>query len=335
MTTQKSLEQANLSTTLPEMALYLCNEKNGWMDMGIVSEDSFILKPEDPAVRFSRTFFDAFTARNKRIFRPDAHYKRFCYGAQKLQMPEPKWELFIDGVNQLARLYASNLEDGKALYLCPEMLNISRSSWKASEQSDYAMTIKCCYTNPKRDTKYKVYIDTEHTRAHPDYSDIKASSNYGLVIPHQYIAEKNGCNSVLFTNGNINPSHRVLEELATSNIFFVWKGRLCTPKADGNMLKGITRETIMHISKDVLGSSVWEDHYDLDDFVALIKNGEITEAFMTGTAIVMGKITDFNLGSQWLKLPNVQKEESVFDKLYDTYQDIFKGKIYPEFTMFY
>ena len=335
MTTEKSLEQANLSTTLPEMALSLWNVSTGWTNMKVVPEDSFILKPEDPAARFSRTFFDAFTARNGRIFRPDAHYNRFCYGAQKLRMPEPKWEIFIDGVKKMANIYASNLKEGQALYLCPEILNISRNSWKAGEQSDYAMTIKCCYTNPKRATEYKVYIDTEHTRAHPDYSDIKASSNYGLVVPHQYIAEENGCNSILFTNGNINPGSRVLEELATSNIFFVWKRRLCTPKAEGNMLKGITRDTIMHISKEVLGSGVWEDHYNLDEFVRSIQTGEITEAFMTGTAIVMGKITEFRLGDVWLTLPNVPKEESVFDKLYTTYQDIFKGKQYHEFNMSY
>ena len=330
-----SLEQANLSKTLPEMAIALWNEKTGWRDLGIVPEDSLKLKAEDAAIRFSRTLFDAFTARNGRIFRPRGHFERLCYGADKLRMPKPNWEIFIEGVKKLANIYASNLEEGKALYLCPLLMNISRGSWKASEQSDYALAIKCCYTKPSRDTVYKIYIDMDHTRAHPEYGDIKASANYGLVLPLQYLAEEYDCNSILFTHDY--DGFRCLEELATSNFFFVNKGKICTPSARRkNLLKGMTRDTIIKIGiLEKTLSPIREGEYDLPIFIDEIQNKNTTEAFMTGTAITAGRITSFYLNGLWYELPNVPKEESVFDRIYDDLQSVYRGEKYPEFTMSY
>ncbi|MGD9850929.1 MAG: aminotransferase class IV [Nitrospirales bacterium] len=67
-------------------------------------------------------------------------------------------------------------------------------------------------------------------------------------------------------------------ECTTSNIFFVKQGTLCTPSAECGILKGITREVIMELARD-LGLSVEEGHYGVD---ALL---QADECFITNTGM--------------------------------------------------
>ena len=67
-----------------------------------------------------------------------------------------------------------------------------------------------------------------------------------------------------------------IAETTSSNIFFVFKKKIITPKADC-FLNGITRKTIIKISKK-LGIAVTEKYLKLKD----IKTA--TECFITGTA---------------------------------------------------
>ncbi|MFC4436767.1 MULTISPECIES: aminotransferase class IV [Natrialbaceae] len=63
-------------------------------------------------------------------------------------------------------------------------------------------------------------------------------------------------------------------EGATSNLFFVRGGTLCTPSTDGDVLPGITREIVLELA-DEAGVPTEEGRYGLEDVL------EADEAFLT------------------------------------------------------
>ena len=71
------------------------------------------------------------------------------------------------------------------------------------------------------------------------------------------------------------------------NLFFVHKdGKVSTPSLDGNILRGITRDSIVTLLKD-RGHEVSERKITLDEVRTGFSSGEITEIFACGTAAVI------------------------------------------------
>jgi len=81
-------------------------------------------------------------------------------------------------------------------------------------------------------------------------------------------------------------------EGATSNLFFVRDGVLCTPTTDGPVLPGITRELVLELA-DEAGVPTREGRYDLEDVL------EAEEAFLTNRTWELrpiGRVDDFPIG---------------------------------------
>jgi len=73
------------------------------------------------------------------------------------------------------------------------------------------------------------------------------------------------------------------------NIFFVFDdGSLLTPPL-GTILPGITRDSIIALSKDA-GIRVREEPYTIDQWRSDAANGKLKEAFACGTAAVISPI---------------------------------------------
>ena len=96
-----------------------------------------------------------------------------------------------------------------------------------------------------------------------------------------------------------------IAETTSSNIFFVFKKKIITPKADC-FLNGVTRKTIIKISKK-LGIAVTEKHLKLKD----IKTA--TECFITGTAAEITPVQSID------KLKFNVKNNYITRKLYESF----------------
>lgn len=68
-------------------------------------------------------------------------------------------------------------------------------------------------------------------------------------------------------------------EATTSNVFVVLRGQLVTPPADGDLLPGITRATVVELAARELGLAVQERHLGTDELRAA------DECFLTGTGV--------------------------------------------------
>jgi branched-chain amino acid aminotransferase len=90
------------------------------------------------------------------------------------------------------------------------------------------------------------------------------------------------------------------------NVFFVIKGKLVTPKLNTAILDGVTRDTLITLAKD-MGVTVEERRVTVDEIEQGFKNGDVSEAFGSGTAAVVAPIAVINIHGKDLEIPEPTK----------------------------
>ena len=99
------------------------------------------------------------------------------------------------------------------------------------------------------------------------------------------------------------------------NLFMISGGRIYTPPLDDNVLPGITRDTVMELSRAELGNPVVERHIDRSELYAA------DEVFLTGTAAHITPVVEID----HRKLAD-GKVGPITKKLQEIYFDIVRGK---------
>jgi len=250
-------------------------------------------------------FYD--TPKGPAVFRLQDHIKRLFYSASTLDM-ELKYsaEEFIAATLEL--LKANGINSGYIRHICYygyERLGLNPTG----------VPIDCCIAAwpwGKYLGKDAVRVKTsKYIRIHPKstFSDAKISGNYVNSILASLEIKKAGYDEALLLDyqGNV-------AEGPGENIFWVKDGKLFTV-AEGNILPGFTRDTIMTIARDE-GIEVEERNITLED----IKQAD--EVFMCGTAAeVTGveQIDDTVIGAGGLG--------EMSKKLRDIYMDTVGGKV--------
>lgn len=320
-------ERVNFGQKLGQVALMLW-KNDVWGDLQILNRGEYKTPPDCPANRFGHGIFDAFKATvdsqgNVRIFRLPDHLERFKRSAMKMGMPKVDEEKFRDAVVSLVKLYAEKLEQGKYLYICPQLLNVTDDSMKAFAMTEYALHFVACYLQ-NSDSALVVKIDPDYSR-YTETADVKVAGNYGATIAPKIAADKEGCTGVLFAGNNR------LQELETSNLFLVIDGKTYTPRLNGEILPGVTRDTIIQISqKEGKEYKVTERVISLNYFLKKLRQGSVNEAWTSGTAVGMSKITEFYYKSQIFTLPVL--ESSRFEFIRTRLYQAQRGEIFEEFT---
>jgi len=91
---------------------------------------------------------------------------------------------------------------------------------------------------------------------------------------------------------------RFVEEVGAMNMCFVEDGkRIVTPTLSGSILPGITRDSVLILGKD-LGYEVEERPVDVNELMAGIESGKVTEAFGCGTAAVIAPVGRFGYNNK-------------------------------------
>jgi branched-chain amino acid aminotransferase len=130
-----------------------------------------------------------------------------------------------------------------------------------------------------------VRVETEHVRAaRGGTGSAKTIGNYAGSLAATESARGAGWQQVLWLDA---AERRWIEEAGAMNVAFVRDGRtIVTPALSGSILEGITRDSVLRLAPD-LGWPVEETRLDIDQVLAEIDAGVITEAFCMGTAAVV------------------------------------------------
>ncbi len=282
-----------LGTTFTDH-MFICEYENGaWNNPRIEPLELIPTHPAAMALHYGQAIFEGMKATVGKeniplLFRPEENAKRFNHSAARLGMPSVPVDLFVEAVKQIVGVEHSWIppKDGSALYLRPFMYADEPFIGMRAATS-YKFIVICSPAGPFFTKKIRLYAETEYIRAADGGTgEAKAAGNYAAAILPTEKAKAKGYDQVLWLDAN---EHKYIQEVGTMNIFFKIGGKFITPYTDGSILKGITRDSVITLLKDK-GFEVEERPITIDELITCANEGQLEEAFGTGTAVAIAMI---------------------------------------------
>ena len=133
----------------------------------------------------------------------------------------------------------------------------------------------------------KIFVTEEYSRAVPGGTGYcKAGGNYAASLYAGEIAKGMGYTQVLWLDA---AERKYVEEVGTSNMFFMIGDELITAPLLGSILPGVTRDSVIQLAKS-WGVKVSERRLSMDEVMGAIAAGTLREAFASGTAAIVSPV---------------------------------------------
>jgi branched-chain amino acid aminotransferase len=213
--------------------------------------------------------------------------------------------------------------DGATLYIRPTMI-ASEAGLGVRPAKQYLFFIIMSPVGayyPEGFNPVKIFVTDKYVRAVAGgVGNAKTGGNYAASIMAAVEAQAQGYTQVLWLDAL---ERKYIEEVGTMNIFFLIDDELITPPLSGSILPGITRDSVLRLTKD-WGLKVSEKRISIDDVLAANKNGSLQEIFGTGTAAVISPVGELNYKGNICTINNGKTGE-LAQKLFDEIQAIQNG----------
>src|ERR1041385_5563978 len=270
-------------------------ENGEWKNVEIKPYQPLLLEPSTSGLHYGQAIFEGMKAfRNEKgdafIFRPYENFKRFNASAARMNMPEISEEIFIDGMKQLIELDKNwiPVKEDHSLYIRPLMFATDALlGVKPSDTYKFLIILSPC--GPYFSVPMKISVEERYTRAAPGgVGFAKNGGNYGGSMLPATKAKQHGYDQVLWTDAF---EHKWLQEVGMMNVGFIINGVFVTPPVEETILKGVTRDSVLTILKD-MGIKTEERRISIDEVLREYENGNVTEVFGMGTAAVISYIEE-------------------------------------------
>lgn len=287
------------------------SDAKGWYDANVGPRAPLTLDPATAVLHYAQEIFEGLKAYrladgSMALFRPEQNARRFQRSAKRLAMPELPEEMFLQACRQLVQVDKAWFPpiDGGSIYLRPFMI-ASEVFLGVKPSAEYLfMVIASSAGNYFKSgaPAISIWVSEQYTRAaRGGTGAAKCGGNYAASLVAQSEAIRQGCDQVVFLDA---AEHRWVEELGGMNLFFLFDdGSLLTPPADGTILEGITRDSVLTLAR-AQGLNVREERYAMDQWRADAESGRLVEVFACGTAAVVTPVGtvkstqgDFTIGA--------------------------------------
>ena len=268
----------------------------GWHDAVIEGYRNLCLDPAACCLHYGQLIFEGMKAYRGKdgsvyLFRPADNFKRMNDSAERLCMPTLDIDFVIDALKKLVVLEKDWIPSGNgtSMYIRPTMIATEAflGVKPAGEYMFYIIVGPVGAYYPQGFNPTKIYVTEEFVRAAVGGMGFcKAAGNYAASLLAGQKAGDLGYTQVLWLDG-IQRSY--VEEVGTSNIFFIIGDELITPPLAGTILPGVTRDSVIKIAKH-WGVKVSERPLSIDEVIGASKNGTLKEAFASGTAAVVSPV---------------------------------------------
>jgi len=300
-----------------------------WIEPQILPYGDILMSPSLSAIHYGQSIFEGMKAfkdqqGNPQLFRPIDNWKRLNKSARRMAMPEIPEEIFIEGLKSLVSIDRNWIptKEGSALYIRPFMF-ATDDFVGVRPSKTFSFIIFTCPVNSYYPKPIKVKVEEKYVRAfHGGTGDAKSAGNYGLSMLPTLEAQQNGYDQLIWTDGK---EHQFVEESGTTNLFFVTGNKVISPALDGTILEGITRDSCIRLLRD-MNYTVEERPVSINEIIAAHEKGELKDAFGTGTAALIAKISGFNFRGKYYELPPVEERE-VCNLLYKELENIRSSKV--------
>jgi branched-chain amino acid aminotransferase len=262
--------------------------------------------------------------------------KRFNNSARRMAMPIVDDEEHLAAIVKLIELeheWVPNVP-GSALYIRPTMIATEAALGVHASNSYLHFVIVGPVGAYFKEgfNPVPVFISDTYRRAViGGTGDAKTGGNYASSLFVGAEAAAKGYSQVLWLDAI---EGRFIEEVGAMNIAFVYEhNHIVTPPLTGSILPGITRMSVIELGRD-LGYKVSEAMIDVNDMLADIRSGKISEVFGCGTAAVIAPVGKFGYQDEEY-LVNEFKVGPVARHLYDELTGIQTGQIEDRFGWTY
>lgn len=311
-------------------------EGKGWHDGRIVPYAPITLDPAAAVLHYAQEMFEGLKAYKTKegkilLFRPDMNAKRTTRTNDRICIPALDEELFVEAIKAVVRVDADWVpeKEGTSLYIRPFIIATEPFLGVRSAKEYLFMVILspvgAYYKGGLAPTK--IFVEDEYVRAaHGGTGYSKIGGNYVAGLKSQEKAHDKGYSQVLWLDGT---ERKYVEEIGTSNAFFVIDGQVITAPLEGTILPGITRDSVIQLLKD-WGITVSERRLTIDEVYEAYDSGKLSEAFASGTAAVISPVGELCWKDRKILIHDGEIGE-LSQKLYDVLSGIQLGTIEDQF----
>ncbi|MFA5182637.1 MAG: branched-chain amino acid aminotransferase [Syntrophales bacterium] len=268
----------------------------GWYDPAVRPYESLPLDPAAMCLHYGQLIFEGMKAyRGKggaiNLFRPMENIKRMNESAKRLCMPTLDPDIYLEALKKLVLLEQDWIprSSGASLYIRPTMIatEAALGVHPANAYLFYIIVGPVGAYYPEGFSPTKIFVVEEYVRSAPGgIGYCKAAGNYAASLMASAMAVEKGYTQVLWLDA---VTRKYVEEVGTSNIFFVIGDELITPPLAGTILPGVTRDSVLQIARS-WGLKVSERPLSMDEILAACSKGIMKEAFASGTAAIVSPI---------------------------------------------
>ncbi|MBN2568851.1 MAG: branched-chain amino acid aminotransferase [Deltaproteobacteria bacterium] len=272
------------------------NRKDGWNNASVEPYRDLTLDPASMCFHYAQEIFEGLKAYRGKdgsiyLFRPDENIKRMNQSAERLCMPQIDATLFMDALKKLITLEKDWIPRSRetSLYIRPTMIATERAVGLhvSSEYIFFIILSPVGAYYPQGFSPTKIYVSEKYVRAAAGgIGYCKAGGNYAASFYATEEAGNMGYTQVLWLDSK---ERKNVEEVGTSNIFFLIGDSLITPPLSGSILPGVTRKSVIEMAK-AWGINVQERTLSMDEILKAHGEGILRESFASGTAAVISPV---------------------------------------------
>ena len=307
-------------------------EGRGWFNPRIVPYGPLSLDPAAAVLHYAQEMFEGLKAYRAedgslRLFRPDMNAKRTNVTNERVCLPLIDEELYVDAIKAIVGFDRDWTPDypGTSLYIRPFMFATEPFlGLRPSKTYNFIIILSpvgAYYKGGMQPTK--IYVETKYSRSGEGLTGFaKIGGNYAMALKAQVEAQARGFTQVLYLDSR---ERRYVEEIGTSNAFFMIDGEAFTAPLAGTILPGVTRDSVIRLLKD-RGVNVREERFTIEEIYAAADSGSLGEVFATGTAAVISPIGEMIWRDRHIMI-NGGAIGSLAQSLYDTITGIQYGQL--------
>ena len=311
------------------------DEGQGWHDGKIVPYGDISISPASSVLHYAQMMFEGMKAYKTEdghilLFRPEMNARRLNRTNERICMPQMDEELFVAAVKATVKEDADWVPDAPytSLYVRPFIIADDPALGVKSAHHFRFMIILApsgpyYAANRGKLSTTRIFVEDEYIRAaHGGTGYAKVGGNYAGSLRASQKAYECECNDVLWLDAI---EHKYIEEVGSSNAFFVIGDEVITAPLAGTILPGITRDSVLTLLRE-WGVPAAERKLSIDEVIDAAKKGQLKEAFASGTAAVISPMGLLHyLGEEYVI--NNREVGELSQKIYDTITGIQTGKI--------
>ena len=307
----------------------------GWHDGKIVPYGPLSLDPAAAVFHYGQEMFEgmkAYRAKDGRLllFRPYMNAERARASNVRMCMPDFEADLFVEAIKQLVNVERDWIpeKDGTSLYIRPFI--IADDPFLGVHAANHYLFVIICspvgayYSTPGGGLALtSIFVEEEYVRAAlGGVGFAKVGGNYAASLKAQTRANEMGCEQVLWLDA---VEHTYIEEIGTSNAFFMIDDEVITAPLLGTILPGVTRDSVIALLKK-WGVKISERRLRIGDVRKAAEDGSLKEVFASGTAAVISPVGKLVFKSNSLSIGGGNVGE-LSTRLYNTLYGIQTGSV--------